>query len=260
MRQSPLKLLVLLPLLTSHHAVAEAPRFATVAERIQLIQAMKDCWTQRTGDGAVRATKGGGDIGLRVDGAFKKLLSVAADAKGNFDFRTTTWQEFDAMKAPQNVDVMLRLCYEAAFGSPPGRHKAPNSALTSPRAPPVRIKTASIDRKDVSPDVCLAKAPCGGLKWGSSLHLELTSTGYAVVYIQDKGVFFNQEGRLAINNGQQGDVGLHPGTKDGMDGSVYALYVVLSDTRIPTTPDAQALDQLPRGEQFGPIYLRVGAE
>lgn len=267
MRPSSLKLLPALVLsLASHQVVAEAPRSASVAERIQLIQAMKDCWTQRTGDGSMKANTGGGNVGLRVDGAFKKLLSVAGDAKGNFDLRTTTWQEFDAIKAPENVDVMLRLCYAAAFGSPPAGQATATATATaaspraSPRSSPVRIKAASIDKMDVSPDVCLAKTPCGGLKRGSALHLELTGAGYAAAYIQDKGAFFNQEGRLAINGGHQGDVGLYPGTDGMMDGSIYVLYVVLSGTRIPTTPDSEGLDQLPRGEQFGPIYLRTRAE
>lgn len=261
MRPSSLKLLpAFLLSLASHQVVAEAPRSASVAERIQLIQAMKDCWTQRTVDGSMKANAGGGNVGLRVDGAFKKLLSVAGDAKGNFDLRTTTWQEFDAIKAPANVDVMLRLCYAAAFGSPPAGQATPTSPRATPRSSPVRIKAASIDKMEVSPDVCLAKTPCGGLKRGSSLHLELTGAGYAAAYIQDKGAFFNQEGRLAINGGQQGDVGLYPGTDEVMDGSIYVLYVVHSGTRIPTTPDSEGLGQLPRGEQFGPIYLRVRAE
>lgn len=260
----------LLLLVATQEALAESPRALTVAERIQLLQAMKDCWTQKTADESLKSNQGGGELEVKVDGAFKKLLSAAADARVSANFRKMTRQEFEDIKAPQNVARMLDYCYQAAFGEPrapavgpraltaPTRQSAPTPAGSTTTPPPqAHVKAASIGQMDVSPEVCTARSPCGGLRRGSPLHLELTRAGYAAAYIQDKSNYYNQEGRLAINGALQGDVSLNPGVDERVDGSVYALYVVVGDARFPATRDSEGLEELPRGERFGPIYLRV---
>lgn len=112
---------------------------------------------------------------------------------------------------------------------------------------------------NISPDDCTFRSPCFGLERGSKLYLEIQPRGYAAGYLKDRGFYYNQEGRLIINNGTEGNIRLWPGTSEHI-GSRYELYVVTSYEEIPTFPDSEKLEELPKGNKWGPIYLHLRNE
>ena len=110
---------------------------------------------------------------------------------------------------------------------------------------------------DISPDNCTLKAPCSGLKFGSSLYLKIKYRGYAAAYLQDQGgFFFNQEGRLFIKNATEGEIQLWPGNQENIPPKIK-LYIVTSCKEISTYDPGQRLTKLPQGNVWGPIHLRT---
>lgn len=125
--------------------------------------------------------------------------------------------------------------------------------------PPIRVGVKTVDVEDIgriSDGKCPASRPCAGLKREASLHIELTEPGYALAFLQSEGKFYNQEGRLLVNNLLQGDVRLYPGIGPDVEG-VFPLYIVVSDSKLDATPDDEGLEYLPAGSvsQWGPVYL-----
>lgn len=110
---------------------------------------------------------------------------------------------------------------------------------------------------DISPDGCTLRSPCSGLKRGGSLYLKITSQGYAAAYLQDQGgFFFNQEGRLLIENATEGEIQLWPGTEESIPPKIK-LYIVTSYKEIPTYDAGRRLTTLPQGNVWGPIHLKT---
>lgn len=140
---------------TAQWARAEPPPVPTsTAERIQLIRAMQECWTGKAKEESDTTRKGEGSIAGKVDGVFRKLLSVAGDAKVKVDLRTTTKSEFAPFTSSESNEALkIRVCYEAAFGEPmatvsPSPVRAPEPLKkSSPLADPPSASSATEARR-----------------------------------------------------------------------------------------------------------------
>ncbi|MCP3686344.1 MAG: hypothetical protein GY861_27180 [bacterium] len=131
-----------------------------------------------------------------------------------------------------------------------------NKDQLSSKVKHLQVKKVYIDEIGyVSLEECTYESPCSGLERGLNLHLELNTTGYAAVYLQDRGNYFNQEGRLIVQNSNIGDIGLWPGTSKQIENKRFTLYILISDRYIPTFADSVPLKELPEGTQWGPVYL-----
>ncbi len=114
----------------------------------------------------------------------------------------------------------------------------------------------------ISPGLCTSDNPCNGLRRQKrALHVELTQAGYAAVFLQDQsGKYYNQEGRLVLNNSTVGYIGLWPGTDKNITDEVFTLWIVVSDSPFGPTSDSRGLDALPTNpsrRSWGPVYLSV---
>ena len=123
----------------------------------------------------------------------------------------------------------------------------------------VSVVSANIDGVgDISDGSCTVDSPCSGLTRGAKLHLRINVNGYAAAYLQDeKGSYYNQEGRLFIKNSTAGTIKLWPGTPNGIGHKTFRLYVVTNHKKIPTYKDSKPLDELPDGKVWGPKYLTI---
>ena len=125
----------------------------------------------------------------------------------------------------------------------------------------VHILTANIQGIGrISPATCKFENPCVGLIRGSVLNIIINRRGYANVYLQDKGLYYNQEGSLAINNSTEGTISLWPGTTSNIDHHTFKLYILTSDKKIQTSIDDDGLLELPdvsNGKRWGPIFLKL---
>jgi len=197
---------------------------------------------QRSAAGADRVrvdlSGAGGGLALRGDG--KATVNLARPGEA---IKRVSQLLAQSRAGEQCLGTALARAVPAGDPAPP-----------APRDPP-RVKTARLETVDLTADRCPLSDPCVGLKRGDLLHVALTQSGYATVYLQEHGVFFNQGGRVI--SGEQDDVALSPNTTRGDARPVVALYIVTSGTRITGTQNASSLESLPRGERYGPIYLRV---
>ena len=132
---------------------------------------------------------------------------------------------------------------------------------SAPAPADVDVATAELDGKLITPESCSGPTrACAGLSRGATLDVKLTDRGYAVAFLQDGyGNFFNQEGRGFIKESVRGDTKLWPGTDSGSEDRVIKLYVVSSGRPITVSPDDRALEALPEGQQWGPVFLSVGS-
>lgn len=140
MRSFPRDVVMALCLMGSQAVAAAPAQPASVSERIQLVQVMKNCWMQDTKYENASSSAGGGGLDVKVEGVFKKLLSVAADGKLAIDIRDVTRKEFAPIVESQNVALIIRACYQGAFGEPldgPAASPNPksNPAVKQPKKP-----------------------------------------------------------------------------------------------------------------------------
>ena len=118
------------------------------------------------------------------------------------------------------------------------------------------VRTATLDGRDL----WLNSAATPMLvAYGSKLCVVLASTDlHASVFVEDRGFYFNQEGRLLFQPSQSGErcTGIWPGLPDSFHKTTYKLYILTSKQKIPVTGDSDRLDNLPSGSYFGPVYLQ----
>ncbi|WP_404363472.1 hypothetical protein ACIHQR_25500 [Corallococcus coralloides] len=134
---SPARLLAVMVVMVVHAAPASEPgRPLTVDERIRLANEMRECWKNDLH--AIEGTKWNGDASLKlgVDGAFKKIIAMAGDAKIGTDFAKEVRKEFSPFSEP-NAALIIRGCYKAYFGE----ELVPTDAS---RLPPVKKPGASV--------------------------------------------------------------------------------------------------------------------
>ena len=128
--------------------------------------------------------------------------------------------------------------------------------------PKIEVQSAAIvGIKAVSPGICIFEKPCSSLKRGSELNIKLTKAGYAVAFLQDQGGnYFTQNGRPIVANATEGSAPLWPGTDKSVAHRVFKLWVVTSTSKMATSSDSTALEELPvgtNGQTWGPVYLET---
>lgn len=111
---------------------ADALPSLTVDERIRLVKEMQQCWKNESVRLADTHWKGGGSLKADVEGALRKVASVAGDAKVSSDFRRLVRSEFAAF-SDSNAALAIRGCYKALFGE----------ELTSPAPSLIHSKSKS---------------------------------------------------------------------------------------------------------------------
>lgn len=118
------------------------------------------------------------------------------------------------------------------------------------------IKDATLDGRDLW--LNSAQTPMQAA-YGSKLCVSLKQKGlHGSVYLEDRGFFYNQEGRAFISaeDTDKKCTGIWPGVPDAFVKTPYKLFIVVSESRIPITGDSDRLDSLPVESYFGPIYIQ----
>lgn len=118
------------------------------------------------------------------------------------------------------------------------------------------IKTATLDGRDLWLN---STATPMMVAYGSKLCVSLVSDGlYASVFMEDRGYYFNQEGRLLFHPVDQGEkcTGIWPGMPKTFHRTPYKLYILVSTEKLPVTGDSDRCSGLPPGSYFGPVYLQ----
>jgi hypothetical protein len=124
-----------------------------------------------------------------------------------------------------------------------------------PRSAP-EIKTATLDGRDLW--LNSAATPMMAA-YGSKLCVSLASDGlYVSVFMEDRGYYFNQEGRVLFHPEDQGEqcTGIWPGMPETFHRTPYKLFILVSAERPPVTGNADRRTDLPPGSYFGPVYLQ----
>jgi len=123
----------------------------------------------------------------------------------------------------------------------------------------VLIKTT--DDEYVSMDQCSYDRPCDIIRRKSHVYAKIKPKGYAAAFLKDKDYFYNQEGRMFINESIEGKVNLWPGTFDfKAPQRLFKLYLVINTEKINTARDSTKLTKLPQGKKIGPAFLKPRPE
>lgn len=149
---------VLLPIEGMEAANPAQPK--TVEERIRLIEAMRKCWERQALNQSELSGKGGGELAANVEGAFKRLLSLAASTKVDVDIRGSTRQEF-APFASSEATLVIRACYQAAFGEP---LEAKPTSSEKPGSVPTTTPAAKVSSPAKPAGTRPAAVPSGAVK------------------------------------------------------------------------------------------------
>jgi hypothetical protein len=142
------RLLGLFFLITSTQVFADPVRMST-AERIQLVEAMQKCWTQRTLSDDKKSVAVA--VNAEVDGVFKKLISFAGSGQG--DIANQVREEFAPMIGSRAHELMVQACYQAVFGTPlQVARRATKSRDPKPASAPKKDEPAENQLSNPPPD------------------------------------------------------------------------------------------------------------